>query len=632
MKKIFSNEMPNVEIINKEKPKKAPFIFKGVPNFNTTYEKERYWDTQYKRWIDGYNGLTGRHYFYLTMGALKPVTGMAIHPVWRDGDHEVFLADEESRKYGQSFAVIKRREFGLTSIYGGNEPIYNCLINPGSINLLTSADKTRVKNMFSDKTMFYFDHLELPETMKPKKKSERQEGFLNLGGKAGGVGAGSQVYCLETADNDKNAKRFETFRAMSIFLDEWFLHPRATIVYKSSQACLKQSFETIGHMVLGGSCGGETEDEVQALKHNSSLVEDMINDADALEMKVMFIPGWLCINGADEIDDNGRKTGKRLSFMENGYSSEAKATEWIMKRRSILEKAKDKSHFYNFVKSYPLTIDEVFQINKMGILPPDVYASLDVAKKETILTPEKKISLRRDSVTQNISVTESNKGLFFVAEEPKAGFTYISGTDPIPLGPNISEEGSQYANVIYCLEEEKPVAYLAERNLDADALIRSNIVLQEWYRSSEFPQGAPTMMEYNRGEVAMRIYKELGKDHLLADRPKNLGIIYEESIKGKKGWYSNDRTIARANNYLVKNLTNYADRIRLLRMIEECAKFPNGNLDLLDAYKSMLIYYTDYHEHRKKTQKVGTKFIEVPYIGIDSNGRRVTMWRKKEIK
>ena len=296
----------------------------------------------------------------------------------------------------------------------------------------------------------------------------------------------------------------------------------------------------------------------------------------------------LCINGADEIDDNGRKTGKKLTFMENGYSSQEKATDWIMKRRTVLERAKDKSHFYNFVKSYPLTIEEVFEINKMGILSPEIYQSLNEAKKETVLTPEKKVYLRQDSYTKDIKVVNDAKGNIWVAEEPKSGFTYISGTDPIPLGPNISEEGSQYANVIYCLEEEKAVAYLSERTLDADSLIRNNILLQEWYKSDEFPNGAPTMMEYNRGEVAMRIYKELNKEHLLADRPKNLGIIYEESIKGKKGWYSNDKTIARANNYLVKNLTNYADRIRLLRLIEECSKFPNGNLDLLDAYKSML--------------------------------------------
>lgn len=587
----------------------------------------------YGWWANGYNGLTGRHMFYLTMGHLKPVTGMPIHPIWRDGDHEVFHEDEIARKFKKSFMVIKRREFGLTSIFGGNEPIYNCIMNPGSINLLTSADKTRVKNMFSDKTMFMFDHLQLPEYMIPKKHSERQDGFLNLAYGKGGVGAGSQVYCLETADNDKNAKRFETFRAMSIFLDELFLHPRAKMVYKSSQACLKQGFSTLGHMVLGGSCGGENEDETNTVKSNSSLVEEMILDAESLELNVMFIQGWLCIAGADELNDKGETTGKTISFMENGYSNEKKATEWIMKRRSVLERAKDKTHFYNFVKSYPLTIEEVFDINRMGVLPPSVYESLSVAKKATVLEEERKVGLRLDSYTQKVEAKTNVKGLYTIAPkgEPNPIYTYISGTDPIPLGPNISEEGSQYAQVIYCLEEERAVAYLSERNLDADNLIAANILLQQWYKSVEFPLGAPTMIEYNRGEVAMRIYKEMGYEHLLADRPKYLGIVYEEAIKGKKGWYSNDRTIARANNYLVKNLTHYADRIRLLRLIDEAGKFPNGNLDLLDAYKSMLIYYTDYMEGKKKTQKIGVVNYQIPYVSVDGTGKRVIKYRTKGI-
>jgi len=617
----------SVEIINKGGDKKPPLTFTGHPSFTSTTDHSRYWEREYERWINGYAGLTGRHYFYLTMGHLKPVAGMPIRPQYRDGDQEVFEEDALARKFGLTLGIIKRREFGLTSIFGGMEPIYNCLTLPGSINLITSADKTRVKNLFSDKTMFFFDHLELPEHMMPKKKSERQEGFLNLGQKKGGVGSGSQVYCLETADNDKNAKRFETFRAMSIFLDELFLHPRADIVFKSSQACLRQGFETIGHMTIGGSCGGETETEVQALKKNASLVEGLIHDAESLDLRFFFIEGWKCINGADELDDDGKKTGNRLSFMKNGYSDKEAAISWILKKRAVFERAKDKSHFYNFVKSYPLTIDEVFEINRMGIMPPEVYASLEVAKKNYYLgSGSKTMSLRRDSRSGKLEASLSTKGPYVVAREPELGKTYISGTDPIPFGENSISEGSDYTNIIYCLEDEMAVAYYAERNLDPDVVVSAAILLQEWYASEAFPFGAPSMVESNRGEVAMRKYEALEKKHLLAPRPKNLGIIYEESIKDKRGWYSNDKTISRANSYMVENLKKYADRIELLRLIEEAAVFPNGNLDLLDAFKSALIYLADYRNGLKKMNKVGVVHRAVPYYTRE-NGRVVQKWK-----
>jgi hypothetical protein len=627
----------SIEIINKDN-RKCPFIFNGhKTNFKTKLEEQKYWAEEYRRWLEGYAGLMPRHYFYLTMGTLKPIQGLPIKPVWRDVDAMIFEADAETRRIGHTLNIIKRREVGLTSIYGGNEPIYNCLTMPGSINLITSADKTRVKNLFSDKTMFMYDNLSLPDYMMPHKKSERQEGFLNLASKKnkGGVGAGSQVYCLETADNDRSAKRFETFRAMSIFLDELFLHPRADIVFKSSQACLRQSFQVIGHMTIGGSCGGDTVDEINALKNNADMIEQMIGDADALDMTVVFIPGTLGINGADELDDNGRKTGNRLSFMENGYSNTEKAKEWIEKKRTALKRAKDQSHYNNFVKSYPLTIEEVFQVNRAGIMPPEVYENLQAAKiKIEEKGGNKFFSMRKDSQTEKYEIKENSKGKFVIIADPDPCKTYLAGTDPIPFNQSaIIDEGSEYALMVYCLEDEAPVAYYAERNLDADHCVGQGILLQERYRSIEFPDGAPAMIENNRGEVAIRIYKELNKYSLLANRPKNLGFIYEENSAGeKKGWYSNDKTIARANTYAINILKLYGDRIGLRRLVDEAARWPNANNDLFDALKSLGLFREEYILGKKKTQKIGVSYIEVPYLAPDKSGRMVRHWKRQEIK
>ena len=151
-----------MEIINSDN-RKPPFIFNGHPEkFNTQYDFDKYWNEEYRRWVEGYSGLTGRHYFYVTCGKLKTITGAGVTPYWRDGDHDVFWEDDESRKYSQDFVIIKRREFGLTSIYGGNEPIYNCLMYPGSTNLLTSADSGRVASMYTEKTLFMLVAQEYP--------------------------------------------------------------------------------------------------------------------------------------------------------------------------------------------------------------------------------------------------------------------------------------------------------------------------------------------------------------------------------------------------------------------------------------------------------------------------------------
>ena len=83
------------------------------------------------------------------------------------------------------------------------------------------------------------------------------------------------------------------------------------------------------------------------------------------------------------------------------------------------------------------------------------------------------------------------------------------------------------------------------------------------------------------GEVAMKECSIRNKRHLLAHKPRNAGIIYEDK-KTKFGWWQMIRQI-QYNNYLIHWTTNYADRIALLRPIDESARFPKGNLDLIDA-------------------------------------------------
>ena len=97
--------------------------------------------------------------------------------------------------------------------------------------------------------------------------------------------------------------------------------------------------------------------------------------------------------------------------------------------------------------------------------------------------------------------------------------------------------------------------------------------------------GALMNVEMNRGEILMEHYKQAGKLDLLSDRLENLGIAYE-SKHDIKGWYNNDKTGSRANDYLIEYLKRFGDQITIKRLIDELRVWPNGNLDLVDAAKS----------------------------------------------
>lgn len=374
-----------MEIINYLKDKKPGFVAPEIPTFRTKYEEDKYWDIEWGRCINGFAGLTGRYYSYLTLNYLKTVTGQLKRPDWRDGDQMIFDEDEAAYKSQEDLMVVKRREIGLTSIFGGWEPIYNCLFNPGSRNILTSADNDRVKNMFSEKTMVSYSNLPIPISKIPPILRKNKDGSMELGredSKGKQLGAVSVIHSRQTSKDDESAKNLEGERAMSIFLDELFLHPRAGIVHNSAQACIRQDFIKIGRMRLGGSCGATNKAEEAALKKGAQLGQELWNDSQTKGIRTVFIPGWMCIDKVPEFDSDGKAIpGKIIRLMKNGYSDEKRATEWIMMQRNKLEKAHDQSAYKNFIKQYPLTIDEVWEINRDPVFPQSVYDALDAANR-----------------------------------------------------------------------------------------------------------------------------------------------------------------------------------------------------------------------------------------------------------
>lgn len=626
-----------MEILNKGKIKKPPVTEAEVafPDKASDAEQHRWFDIQLNRCDNGYNGVAPMHYAYLLLGSIKTVTGSIIRPFWRDGDHKIEWISHEARQPGKNYdeVYVKRREYGLTSRFGGFEPVYHSIFSPGSINLLTSADSFRCKSMFSQKTMVVYENLEsrMPKALIPKRQFKNRTGFLQLQRRGTKSDEGSQVELIETADSDLSAKKPEGYRALSIFLDELFLHPRAPIVLASSQASIKQGFVKKGHIVMGGSCGAETEAEAVAMKSNSDMVETMYKDSQSLGIQFTFIPGTLCIDYAPETDKEGKATGRIIPFMENGYSLEDKAKEWVMKERLKLERATDKTRYWTFVKNYPLSIDEVFEVNKMGFLPPEVYNQLDVAKKnlETVNPVEQGfLNQEKDG---SIKFQKSNKGYYFIARHPLSAETYIGGIDPIPFSEGKVTEGSDFAIVIKSRENQSYDAYFADRDLDEDRVMDRSIMLQRYYASSKYPLGAPAMLEINMGHVTRRVYKERGLlPTLIAKSPHILGSVYVDN-KENYGWRKDgERSGALAIASLITYLKKYAQYIPFLRLIKEVTNFPKANTDVLDAVVSCEVFDKALSEIEKKKTGIGKSFRQVKHLAIEE-GKTVVRWRTVEV-
>jgi hypothetical protein len=529
----------------------------------------------------------------------------------------VFEEYNECRRTMEDLFIAKRRGFGLSSIFGAAIPMHASITYPGSTNLITSADKNRLEELYKDKAMVFYS--EMQEKIKPSIVSSRQHGYLHFGKKVGNdiTGLNSKILCIQTTESPKDATAFEAYRATTAFIDEVFLHPRPDMVVASTQASLQDGFRKINPVVLGGSCG-------VASTEGASKMQEYWLDAENNMVRTIFIPGTLCIVDAPELDEDGRPTGKMLNFCPNGRSNEKAAFDWIMTMRGRFEKAKNKKKLLQFIKAYPLTIEEVFDVNTQGVFTEDVMEMIQTASMR--ITKENYPVNRFDLIEDNrggISARVNNStGDFYILDHPTKDVAYGAGNDPIPFGQtdDITYRRSENAIVIGSLLEMKMHAYYSERTHDADLAASKMLLLLKYYNN------ACVLIERNRGGTLIDKIKNYGYANLLAPQPKFLGSSgYDKRIK--HGWYKDAHSSILANAELVTYITKYSDRIYFKRLIDEIKVFIIENTDVADAWVSFLLYARDYYERLARKANMNTVARETIVVTI-KNGERIVERKK----
>jgi len=298
-----------MEIIeNKKLPKfeyNQWFSKHGLDPHATNKEKDIWWGKEMEYWHEGNFGLTGIHYFALTQCMIKDARGFRKRPIWRDVDELIYDAYIEARNTNHDLFVTKRREIGLSLIFGGVAPMWIALTNPGSTSLITSADKTRLENLYKEKTRVIYDNLD--PYVKPSIISTRQVGYLHMGvkdQKTGEIsGLDSQIVTRETVDTPT---ALEAYRAMHCFLDEAFLHPKADQVYKSAQASVKSGFVKVAPIVIGGSAGESTS-------IGQKLANNLWKNAENLNLLTVFLPGNMGIMEAPRLMERAERQERFLT-------------------------------------------------------------------------------------------------------------------------------------------------------------------------------------------------------------------------------------------------------------------------------------------------------------------------------
>lgn len=595
-------------IIDKSNPT-LPYKFVPVPTFGSDYDKDKWLDLEKKRWLEGYNGLTGLHYFALSQCKIKKGTGGSIiRPYFRDIDERIYHGIDKAQKDGFVYGVLKRREVGLTSIGAGILPIHTMLCYPGSNSIMTSCDKPRVFRMFEDKTATVFDSLHplIKENFRQNNRDQSKNSVylkakIMVNEEGVSVPRYSDITCSETVTNPK---AFSSQRVKYGFYDELPLHETRRELISSSNSCFMEGPVKTGFLLWGGT----VEDGIPQDSLNDLRI--LVADSGKKESNTVihFIAGWEGLF----IDP------------KTGISDKQKGIDYIEKERDRLDKFEDKTEYKAWIKNYPLSIEEILDVSTDGALPKEVLEILSEQRKIIINTqpPIAQYDLKRNE-KGIVNAYQNNKGKFTILSHPEGKVKYISGTDPIPFNDTNLADGSEYCIAIKDYDRDTYVAYYSERNLNADVVISNALLLQDYYN------GAVTMLETNMGGVALEKYKEMGRYNMLANKPTALGIKFVDQ-RVTKGFYKNVKTSARLNEVLIKYLLAYGKNVWFMRMITELEVFLRDNTDLVDAMCVCEIYDTNTVNQEKKKQHTPQQYKEVMVVVRDSKGR--TQWETKKIR
>lgn len=563
------------------------------------------------RWADGYGNLTGKHYFHLTMGNMLDNQGNRIRPMWRDGDALVFDAFDECSKAGNDLVILKRKEFGFSTIFLGCMPVYYAVMYPNSTSVLTSCDVRRTEVGRSTKLYPYLEttkQLLLNDGDKPVDNGDLIQ-YIKRGGTNK---VGSSTLFVETSKDPSSPSKVAGTRAVYGCLDEMLLHKYATAVQDIISASLNSGLERTllknyrgeydGHramFVMGGSCDSMDKSAVEKAQH-------IIQSSKDGKTKIVFIAAWRC----------------NMQFMENGFSQKDKATKYILDERTRLLEAEKFEKLNMYIRTYPLYISELFDAaNKLAFGATIPYKlkesrlSIMNSKIETLT----QCDLRRNG--SSIEMYPDQEGCYFIRKMPVLGHTYIGGVDSLPFNTeNMDDKLSKFCCVIKDITSNEDVAYFIKRDPDVEVIAPLWEKLCLLYSSETFKQGARCMIERNRDSI-IQWCKRNFKTHLLARDPENNKEwgVYANNRPGGGGLIDimNDCLLA----YIRVNGLNF------IEMINDFEKSSNMKSDLLDAKKIVEYYHSECF--RKPASQESKKNMRAPRrLKVDKMGK--TYWSYEE--
>lgn len=591
---------------------KIKYQHKEKPAFRTEFEREKYWDNEKKKWIEGYSGLSGMHYYYIQEGWIKDGTdGTYIRPNYRDCDEWIINELHHSFwNFTGTVGLIKRREIGATSIGAGLLPFYTMRLFTGSTFGITSCDQGRIGKAFSDKTTVFLNEMDADIRPEIDRKNEtKSASYLRLAWKTKNekghpIIQYSDLYAKETTSGIPAARGFSGTRMRAAYFDEFPLHPRRNMLLGSSLSCFMKGSKQEGLLFWAGTC------EEGLSNKDIFELQQLCADSEHLNTKVIFAPGWW-----------------GLHLNAQGESNEKTAVDWITGERDRYAKLEDKSFLNAFIKNYPLSLDEIFGLGAGSFFEDPtndlIKAQLTEIAKENIIIPRYTVA----TLNGKTDVTPSTRGKHEIFEHPKQGIDYITCVDGTGSGSETgATEGSKVASVVFKLFDPGggsycPVCIYHERPTTVETSYINIISQCKYY--DKYDGFKKIVAEGNIGQ-ADAFASFLTKEGLAK------WIQYRKDISGKA--YSNtkkpfqyitgdirDWQIKQMNLIIRRHVGNYWMKAILIEWLKPASE----NCDLRDATLMFPIYMGHSWDKPVEKKVIPPKKRRTVVLGSDGISREV---------
>lgn len=599
--------------ISDSKPKEK-FTLTPKPNFRTDLERQRWWQGEREKWEHGFGSLSGMHYFYLTQCYIKSGTaGAHIRPKYRDCDEWIINSLHDSYwNCKGAIGLVKRRELGATSIGAGLLPMYSMRMFTGSTFGMTSCDQPRISKAFSDKTTVCLNEMDKEIAPVIERKNETKNAtYLKLAwntvrdGKT--ITQFSDFYSKETADSDSAAKGFSGTRMRAAYFDEFPLHRRKKQLLSSSLPCFMEGMEQTGFLLWSGTVeDGITNEQIFEL-------QQLVNDAAFLNTKIIFAPAWwgLKMNGSGESDE---KAG----------------TEWVMKERERYDKLEDKSFLKAFIKNYPLTLDEIFEIGNSARFEDDVAEKIKEQYK--IVISEKQPIQKCNIIDMGSEVKKvfTEKGFTEILEDPRPNVSYYLNIDGVATGTKAgSETGSNVAGTIVKMFDTNgliyaPVSIYSERPKTIEQSYISLVALAKYYNQHGGLAGIMSEANAANADHFSTFLEKVGMGKYIINR-QDLSGKGNSNTKKLFQYVTidvRDFQMRQANIFLRKYISN----IRMIPLLKDMMKSTSENADVLDSW---LMFFTtpggrNYDKPAKAPAPKQKRQKQI--LTRDENGRTTVKW------